>query len=146
MSTSFPGSIPGDLWFRTPAGVWHAPVPESGIRTVTGVPAGLVWGCMGPALLPAGGSLTMNCPGEPVVPEGSPRWAARIVNRYSSGRSRANATFVDGSTVVPVTTDAKGSSLPARTGGRLLAHGDGRNQTEPWTFTGRQPESGNFYG
>jgi len=143
----------GDLWFRTPSGLWHAPVAESGIRMVTGVPAGLVWGCAGPALLPAGGSLTMSCPGEPVVPVGSPRWAAAgiVMNRYSNEPvAGATATFVNGATVVPVTTDANGlfSTHSGPEGDySVTVEAPGFLPTEPWVFTAADhPESGNFYG
>lgn len=143
----------GDLWFRTPLGLWHAPVADSGIRTVTGVPAGLVWGCAGPALLPAGGSLAMSCPGEPVVPEGSPRWAAAgiVMNRYSyQPVADATATFVNGATVVPVTTDANGlfSTHSGPEGDySVTVDAPGFLPTEPWVFTAADhPESGNFYG
>ena len=143
----------GDLWFRTPSGLWHAPVAESGIRTVTGVPAGLVWGCTGPALLPAGGSLTMSCPGEPVVPEGSPRWAAAgiVMNRYSyEPIAGATATFVNGDSVAVVTTDVNGlfSTHSGPEGDySVTVEAPGFLPTEPWAFTATDhSENGNFYG
>ncbi len=143
----------GDLWFRTPSGLWHAPVFDVGSRTVTGVPAGLVWDCLGQRVLPAGGTLTVRCTGEAVVPAGSPRWAAGglVMNRYTfEPVPGATVTFVNGVTVVPVTTD--GNGLFSYASGQVgdysaTASAPGFLTTDPWVFTAVDNQAdGAFYG
>ena len=143
----------GDVWFRTPLGLWHAPVPDSGLRTVTGVPAGLVRDCFGERVLPAGGTLTIRCMGEPVVPLGSPRWAVGgfVLNRYTwEPVPGAMVSFVNGSTAYPVFTDGNGifSRVSGPTGDwSAVVSAAGFLDTSPWTFTAEDnQESGAFYG
>ena len=141
-----------DLWFRTPTGIWHAPVPDSGTRTIPGVPAGLVWDCFGQRILPAGGTLTLRCPGEPACLRAR-RGGRRAVSwrtAYSSEPiADATATFVNGSTVVPVTTDANGLfSTHSGPEGEysVTVAAEGFLQTEPWVFTAADnQEYGSFY-
>ncbi|MCK6686087.1 MAG: carboxypeptidase-like regulatory domain-containing protein, partial [Thermoanaerobaculia bacterium] len=81
------------------------------MRTAVNIPAGRVWDCLGVRILPANGTLTIRCTGEPVVPPGTPRWAAggMVVNRYTAEPvPGATVTFANGATTVPVTTDANG--------------------------------------
>ncbi|MBK9965258.1 MAG: carboxypeptidase regulatory-like domain-containing protein [Holophagales bacterium] len=141
-----------DVWFRTPEGVWHAPVSETGIRTISGVPAGVIWGCAGPRIVPPGGTLTLRCPGESIVPPGSPRWAAAgiVMNRYSiEPVEGATATFVNGATVVPATTDANGffSTHSGPVGDySVTVTAPGFLETSPWLFSAAdQQENGSFY-
>ena len=147
------GPFRADLWFRTPSGVWHAPVPDSGARTISGVPAGRVWDCLGQRSLVAGGTLTLRCTGDAVVPPGAPRWAAGgiVVDRYaSSPLAGATVTFVNGATTVPVVTDQNG--LFSIVSGPLgdwsaTASAPGFLDTGVWGFTAQEnPESGSFYG
>ncbi len=141
-----------DVWFRTPEGLWHAPVSETGIRTIPGVPAGVIWGCAGPRIVPPGGTLMLRCPGESIVPPGSPRWAAAgvVMNRYTyEPVEGATATFVNGSTVLPTTTDVNGlfSTRSGPVGDySVTVTAPGFLETQPWLFNAAdQQESGSFY-
>lgn len=141
-----------DVWFRTPEGLWHAPVSETGIRTISGVPAGVIWGCAGPRIVPPGGTLTLRCPGESIVPPGSPRWAAAgvVMNRYTyEPVEGATATFVNGATVLPTTTDVNGlfSTRSGPVGDySVTVTAPGFLETQPWLFNAAdQQENGSFY-
>lgn len=142
-----------DFWFRTPVGVWHTPVPVAGSRTIAGVPAGQVWDCLGRRVLAPGQTLTVRCVGEPVVPPGTPRWAAAgmVANRYTAEPvAGATVTFVNGPTSIPLVTDENGlfSVVSAPVGEWSAAvSGAGFLEGPAWTFTATDdPQNGAFYG
>ncbi|MCC6131093.1 MAG: carboxypeptidase regulatory-like domain-containing protein [Acidobacteria bacterium] len=142
-----------DLWFRTPAGIHRVAASDSLGLTVPNVPAGPVWDCLGVRILPANGTLTIRCTGEPVVPPGTRRLAAggMVVNRYTAEPvAGATVTFVNGATTVPVTTDTNGifSYVSGPVGDySVTATATGFITSDPWAFNATDnQENGNYYG
>ena len=142
-----------NLWFYTPGGIYHSPVPTSGSRAVSAIPAGPVWDCLGVRMLPENGALSVRCTGDLVISTGSPRWAAAgiVANQYTGEPvPNATVTFVQGGNSTPVATDANGlfSYKFGPVGDySVVATAPGFVATDPWTFTAADnPADGNYYG
>jgi hypothetical protein len=133
-----------DFWLWTPTAAYRILVPLSGHRTLTGIPAGPLYGLAYPVQLGSGATVALDVHAGPTLPSTSPRWSAcGIVVRETTKVPIAGATVTltnSGATfTTTATTDANGRW--SFSGGPLgdyrveFSGPDGLTRPDPWTFT-----------
>ncbi len=133
-----------DFWLWTPTAAYRILVPSSGHRTLTGIPAGPLYGLAYPVQLGSGATVALDVHAPPTLPSTSPRWSAcgivvRETTRAPISGAAVTLTNPDASFTTTATTDANGrwsfSGGPLGEYSVEFSGPEGLTRPDPWTFT-----------